>query len=119
VRLGHQAVQALRVLSQAGFPPDRALDVLRTVYVYAQGYALAEVSFTDSACGPRPGRPDDELARMRRVTQMVPRDAPDHLLRLAIQFCGHCDMDDQFDLGVDLMIRGLEIECPGQPGDRR
>jgi hypothetical protein len=25
------------------------------------------------------------------------------------------DMDDQFDLGVDLMIRGLETECPHSP----
>jgi hypothetical protein len=32
-------------------------------------------------CGPWP---DDELSRMRRVTEMVPRDAPDHLLRLAM-----------------------------------
>ena len=44
----------LHVLRQAGFPADRALDVLRTVYVYAQGYALAEVSFTDCACGQQP-----------------------------------------------------------------
>jgi hypothetical protein len=54
-------------------------------------------------------------AAQGRVTQMVPRDAPDHLLRLAMQFCGHCDMDDQFSLGVDLMIRGLETECPHSP----
>jgi hypothetical protein len=32
-----------------------------------------------------------------------------------MQFCGHCDMDDQFSLGVDLMIRGLEAECPHPP----
>jgi AcrR family transcriptional regulator len=102
----------LQVLRHAGFPQDRALDVLRTVYVYAQGYALAEVNYTDCACGQESGWPDDELARMRRVTEMVPRDAPDHLLRLAMQFCGRCDMDEQFELGVDLMIRGLEAECP-------
>lgn len=46
---------------------------------------------------------------------MVPRDAPDHLVRLAMQFCGQCDMDDEFSLGVDLMIRGLEAECPNPP----
>lgn len=105
----------LHLLQHAGFPPGRALDVLRTAYVYAQGYAFAEISYTDTASGQRPGWPDDELTRMRRVTQMVPPDAPDHLLRLAMQFCGHCDMDDQFGLGVDLMIRGLEAECPNPP----
>ena len=105
----------LQVLRHAGFGEDRALDVLRTVYVYAQGYALAEVSYSGCAPGQGPGGPDDELSRMRRVTEMVPRDAPDHLLRLAMQFCGRCDMDDQFELGVDLMIRGLETECPHSP----
>jgi hypothetical protein len=49
---------------------------------------------------------------MRRVTDTVPCDAPDHLLRLAMLFCGRCDMDEQFNLGIELMIRGLD----GEPG---
>jgi AcrR family transcriptional regulator len=102
----------VRLLMRAGFTEDRAMDVLRTVVVYAHGYALVEACFTACAgCGPWPG---DELSQMRRVADMVPRDAPDHLLRLAMQFCGRCDMDDQFNLGIDLMIRGLD--CPGEPG---
>jgi AcrR family transcriptional regulator len=102
-----------RLLMRAGFTEDRAMDVLRTVYVYAHGYALAEACFTACAsCGPWPG---DELSQMRRVTEMVPRDAPDHLLRLAMLFCGRCNMDDQFNLGIDLMIRGLDRE-DGEPG---
>ena len=39
-------------------------------------------------------------------------------------FCGRCDMDEQFGLGIDLMIRGLDCEnddsgccCPGRPAD--
>ena len=86
--------------------------MLRTVYVYAHGSALAEVSYAGCALGQEPG---DELGRMRRVTSMVPRDAPDRLLRLAMQFCGQSDPGDQLELGVDLMIRGLEAECPHQP----
>jgi AcrR family transcriptional regulator len=103
----------IRLLMRAGFTEDRAMDVLRTVVMYAHGYALVEACFTACAgCGPWPG---DELSQMRRVTEMVPRDAPDHLLRLAMLFCGQCDMDEQFELGVDLMIRGLD--CPaGEPG---
>jgi len=104
----------LQVLRHAGFPEDRALDVLRTVYVYALGHALAEVSFTGRDRGQDPDGPHDDLALMRQVAQMVPRDAPDHLLRLAMRFCGHCDMDSQFGLGLGLMIRGLEAECPHQ-----
>jgi hypothetical protein len=52
---------------------------------------------------------------MRRVTDMVPRDAPDHLLRLAMLFCGRCEMDEQFNLGIELMIRGLDGK-DGEPG---
>ena len=43
------------------------------------------------------------------------RHAPDHLLRLAMLFCGQCDMAEQFSLGVELMIRGLDRE-DGEPG---
>ncbi|MGH3254291.1 MAG: TetR/AcrR family transcriptional regulator C-terminal domain-containing protein [Streptosporangiaceae bacterium] len=101
----------ITLLMRAGFTQDRAMDVLRTVYTYAHGYALAEACFTACA-GPWPA---DELSRMRRVTEMVPRDAPDHLLRLAMLFCGRCDMDEQFNLGIELMIRGLD-GTDGEPG---
>jgi AcrR family transcriptional regulator len=101
------------LLMRAGFTEDRAMDVLRTVYMYAHGYALAEACFTACAgCGPWP---TDELSQMRRVTAMVPRDAPDHLVRLAMLFCGRCNLDEQFRLGIDLMIRGLTGEN-GDPG---
>ncbi len=102
----------VRLLMRAGFTEDRAIDVLRTVVLYTHGYALAEACFTACAgCGPWP---EDELSQMRRVTEMVPRDAPDHLVRLAMQFCGRCDSGDQFDLGVELMIRGLDC-TNGEP----
>jgi AcrR family transcriptional regulator len=96
----------VKLLMRAGFTEDKAMDVLRTVVMYAHGYALAEACFTACAeCGPWP---EDELSQMRRVTEMVPRDAPDHLLRLAMLFCGRCNMHEQFTLGIDLMIRGLD-----------
>jgi AcrR family transcriptional regulator len=103
----------VRLLMRAGFTEDRAMDVLRTVVMYAHGYALAEACFTACAgCGPWPA---DELSQMRRVTEMVPRDAPDHLVRLAMLFCGRCDIDEQFTLGIELMIRGLDCDN-GEPG---
>jgi hypothetical protein len=46
--------------------------------------------------------------RWAGFTEMVPCDAPDHLLRLAMLFCGRCNMHEQFTLGIDLMIRGLD-----------
>src|SRR5215469_4815617 len=102
-----------RLRRRKGLSEDRALDLLRTVFMYAHGYALAEACFTRCAdCGPWPG---DELSQMRRVTEMVPRDAPDHLLRLAMLFCGRCDLDEQFTLGIELMIAGINCENYG-PG---
>ena len=104
-----------RLLMQAGFTEDRAMDVLRTVVVYAHGYALVEACFTAcTGCGPWP---EDELGQVRRVTEMVPRDAPDHLLRLAVLFCGRCNMDEQFSLGIDLMIRGIDAGPTAPPAE--
>lgn len=103
----------LKVLTRAGFTEDRAIDVLRTVVVHAHGFALVEACFSVCAgSGPGPG---DELSRLRRVTEMVPRDAPDHLLRLAMLFCCRCDLDEQFSLGIELMIRGIDRQ-DGEPG---
>lgn len=107
----------LQVLLHAGFPEDLALEALRIVFVYAHGHALAEVTFTD--CGVSAAADGDQLTLIRRATEMVSRDTPDHLLRLAVRFCGGSDLDRQFDLGIDLMIRGLESGCPAGPGDRQ
>jgi AcrR family transcriptional regulator len=103
----------LKLLMGQGFAEDRAVEVLRALYGYALGYALVEANLV--ACGQCGPWPEDELSRMRRVTEMVPRDAPDHLLRLAMLFCGQCDMDEQFSLGVELMIRGIDRE-KAEPG---
>lgn len=104
----------LRVLRRAGFTEDRALEVLRVVHVYALGHALTEVSWGIQDQGIADQHiPDDDIARLRWVTGMVPRDAPDRLLRTALQYCARCDMNHQVDVGLDLIIHGLETECPG------
>ena len=108
----------LGLLMRQGFTEDRAVEVLRTLYGYTLGFALVEANL--AAGGQRGPWPDDELSRMRRVTEMVPRDAPDRLLRLAMMFCGQCDMDNQFSLGVELMISGLDgQDGAGSPGKQR
>jgi AcrR family transcriptional regulator len=104
----------LQVLARAGFGEERALEVVRVVQVYAEGHALAEVSW--GLYGKDPVVPGDEVARMRWVAGMVPRDAPDRLVRVALRYCADCDMNRQFEVGLDLIIRGLEAECPGAAG---
>jgi AcrR family transcriptional regulator len=96
----------LTLLQGAGLTEARAAEILRTLYAYALGFGLIEVSWlagesADLAQG-------DALHRMRRITQIVPADAPDRLLRAAVLMCTECDMDAQFDLGTELMLRGLQ-----------
>lgn len=102
----------VQALIRAGFSEERALEVVRVIQVYAQGHALAEVSWR---VGQDYEVPADDIARMRWVADMVPRDTPDHLVRVALRYCADCDPDHQFHAGLDLIIRGLEAECPGEP----
>lgn len=101
----------LQVLARAGFAEERALEVVRVVQVYAQGHALAEVSW--GIAGQDPAIPADDIARMRWVADMIPRDTPDRLVRVGLRYCADCDMDHQFQVGLDLILRGLQAECPG------
>lgn len=107
----------LQVLTRAGFSEERALEVLRVVQVYAEGHALSEVSW--GRPGTDPAVPGDDIARMRWVADMVPRDAPDNLVRVALRYCADCDMNHQFQVGLDLIVNGLKTECPTEssPGE--
>jgi AcrR family transcriptional regulator len=96
----------VQAMTADGCPEDRAVQLLRAVLVYAQGYALAEVSWAASQALPEPD--EDPLRRFRRVSALVPGSVPDHLLALAIRLCGECDMDAEFELGLDLMVAGSE-----------
>lgn len=96
----------LQVMREGGVPEQCAVAFLRTVFAYGFGHALAELSCLPG--GPADGSDCDELARLRRVTAMVPAHAPDHLVRVALKVCGDCDMGTQFAIGLDLMIRGLD-----------
>jgi AcrR family transcriptional regulator len=109
----------LQALAGAGFGEERALEVVRVVQVYAEGHALAEVSW--GLYDKDPAVPADDVARMRWVADMVPRDAPDKLVRVALRYCADCDMNHQFQAGLDLIINGLQTECPDgeQPGRAR
>lgn len=78
---------------------------LRTVFAYGFGHALAELSCLPSG---EDGEGCDELARLRRMSTLIPPEVPGHLVRVALKVCGGCDMAIQFDIGMDLMVRGLD-----------
>jgi TetR/AcrR family tetracycline transcriptional repressor len=96
----------LEVMRKGNVPEECAVAFLRTVFSYGFGHALAELS-----CLPGGSAHDadcDDLAKLRRVTALVPPEVPDHLVRIALKVCGDCDMEAQFVIGLDLMIRGLD-----------
>jgi AcrR family transcriptional regulator len=91
-------------LQEAGFSRRRAAEVVRTVVAYAFGYALSELCWSCAAAAT-----DSELGRLRRVSQLLPADVPDDLLAVAMDMCGDCDLEEQFKLGLDLMLQGLQV----------
>src|SRR6266511_155052 len=101
LRLAHGA---LRLMRKDGVPEECAVALLRTVFPYGIGYALAELSLPP----PPPPGPDSEIALIRQVSGMLSPQAPDDLVRTALLVCGDCDMTAQFRIGVDLIIHGLD-----------
>lgn len=94
----------LRVMRAHGVPEQCAVAVLRTIFAYGIGYALAELSIP-----PQPDHDvEDEVTRVRRVTNLLTPQASDDLVRTALLVCDGCDMVTQFDIGLDLMICGLD-----------
>lgn len=91
----------LRVLRDGGVPEECAAAMLRTLVSYAVGQTLAEIRYAP------PGATGDDAQRARRVRALIPKDTPDALARVADLVCGECGINRQFDIGVDLMIRGL------------
>jgi hypothetical protein len=47
-------------------------------------------------------------ARLRNVIGMLSADISDDLVRTGMLMWGACNMDAQFAIGIDLMIRGLD-----------
>lgn len=105
----------LGVMREGGVPEECAVAFLRTVFAYGFGHALAELPCLPA--GPSDGSDCDELTRLRRVTSMVPANVPDHLVRVALKVCGDCHMATQFDIGLDLMIRGVDAYLASAPDE--
>ena len=66
--------------------------------IYTLGYALTELNWfcpTAPDCAPV-GR------------NLVPAGAAEELLAIADDFCGCVDMAAQFELGLELMLHGLD-----------
>jgi hypothetical protein len=91
---------SLAALERAGLDRPRAAEMLRTLFSYAMGYGLLELS----AASPTG---ETELERLVSLARAVPRDVPARLVEVA-RLMADCDMDLQFTLGLDLILAGLE-----------
>lgn len=98
-------VSLVDVLREAGFGEDRAIDVVRLFVSHAIGTTLAEICWLETG-GSSQGRPDPAIA-VPAATES-PTEASDPLVRVAVKLCGECDPQGVFDLGLELMLRGLE-----------
>lgn len=94
---------ALKAMRDGGVPEECAVTLLRVIFPYGIGYALAELSLP---AAPESG-PCGDIALVRRVVELLPSHCSDDLVRTALLLCGDCNLADQFHVGVDLMVRGL------------
>ncbi len=99
---------SLTALVRAGLDRPRAAEMLRTLFSYAVGYGLLELS----AAAPTG---TTELERLVSVARAVPREAPARLVEVA-RLIADCDMDFQFQLGLDLILAGLERSLKQKTG---
>lgn len=98
---------SLQTLESAGLTRPKAAEMIRTLIAYAAGYAMLELS-----CAPAAG--STQLEQIVSLTRALPRDAPAQLVEVA-RLMSDCDMDYQFELGLDLILVGLEarLQPPG------
>jgi AcrR family transcriptional regulator len=89
-------------LTTAGLREDLAYALLRTVTSYALGSAYSEVAWSTGQPGCAPA-----------VSDLLRPGTPEDLIPVANDFCGRYDYDNEFRLGLDLMLRGVEQQaCP-------
>ncbi|MQA24250.1 MAG: TetR family transcriptional regulator [Micromonosporaceae bacterium] len=84
-----------------GITETRAHGLLRTLTSYALGSAYVEVSLGMGGPGCSPS-----------VNDLLRPGIPEDLAAVAHVFCGQSDPDAQFELGLDLMLRGFASSSP-------
>lgn len=88
----------IEAIAAAGYSDDRASELARTITSYALGSSLAETAWDVRCAGCTP---DD-------VRELLRPGTPDDLVTVAEIFCGRSDSDAEFELGLDLMLRGID-----------
>lgn len=96
----------LDALQAAGYDEPRAAEILRAVFGYAYGYATIELSSFCLDCGPAGGAADFET--ILALSRTLPADLPADLAHVARVVCLATDLDQQFEVGLQALLGGLE-----------
>jgi TetR/AcrR family tetracycline transcriptional repressor len=107
-RMLRTAARGLAMLDEGGFDRQRAANTLNAVIHSALGYAMMELSLR--AAGAPAGEGEGELETIVRLTRTLPVDSPPELVRVARDCCA-CDLDDQFEFGLEALLAGLDPDC--------
>lgn len=92
-----------------GVDRDRAVSALRTVAAFALGCVVSELS----CFGPGPTTADEtDRQRLARISRALPQDTPDRLVDVALTVCGDCDTQRMFTEGLELIVRGCQLDGP-------
>lgn len=98
---------ALGILRTAGLPEGETFRAFRAFGGYIQGYVLAEVA---NMFG---GQEVD--VRLEDIARLLPTDELPHVAA-SLPHMFRCDFDEEFEYGLDLMIRGLEAKTASGSG---
>ena len=97
----------LSALESAGFERVRALELLRVLIGFGLGYATTELNWRTPPAA-EPADPPRRMAQADTADATIPPD----LLTVAADICRDADTGVHFDLGVDLLLRGMEQGHP-------
>ncbi len=95
----------LEQLQRAGFERKRATEVICTVFSYAMGYGMVELSALPEP-SERVAEGMTDIGRLTQIMRRLPRETPAHLVEVACVITD-CDLDAQFTFGLDLMLTSL------------
>jgi hypothetical protein len=91
----------LSILHGAGFPPARAVHVMRSLLAFLIGTLLREVSASPTFSGENPDGVE------RRHAELTSSELP-HVVESA-PYLAVCDHEEEFEFGLDLLINAVEL----------
>jgi TetR/AcrR family tetracycline transcriptional repressor len=93
---------ALRLLRESGLSDRDTAQAFHAFGGYIQGFVMMEL-------GSIAGGADEENVKMHTaLAASLPEEFP--TLRAVSRYFAECDLDEQFEFGLDLLIRGLEAK---------